>query len=143
MKEQFTSIEDRSTLSQEDINSWTQNIFIENLIQTIDILQTKYDKFRLSDLSDSVKNNSFNEETIISDIKWCKKLLVPYDKDDVMKVIADFTGGEKPDYKNLIMEAIENNDAENIKKYKNYIEIFNITNIIIFLEMKQKSAKSS
>ena len=123
-----------------DLNN---KMFIQKILKTLQVLEVKFDKLRLQKLSDNVKNNNFDEITITSDIKWCKKLLVPYDKADVLQVISDFTNGKQVDYKELIMKALENNDSINIEKYKKYIEIFNITNIIVFLEMKQKTLQSN
>ena len=123
----------------DNLKDLNNRIFIQKILKTLKILESKYDKLRLQKLSDCVKNNNFDKETLSLDIKWCKKLLIPYEKSDVLQVISDFTNDNKVDYKDHLMEAMENNDLSNIEKYKKYIEIFNITNIIVLLEMKQKA----
>jgi len=128
---------------KDNLKDLNDKIFIQKVLKTLHVLEVKFDKLRLQKLSDNVKNNNFDEITISSDIKWCKKLLVPYDKADVLQVISDFTNGNQVDYKANIMKALENNDSLNVEKYKKYIEIFNITNIIVFLEMKQKTLQSN
>ncbi|MBC8296274.1 MAG: hypothetical protein H8E55_10810 [Pelagibacterales bacterium] len=118
------------------------HMFIENLLSLKTTLEYKFDMMMLKNLSSSVKDNTINEDTITEDIKWCKNKLVKYDKNDVIKVLKDFRNPDGEDYKQIIMNSLENNDEHTKVLYTTYAEIFNILSIIMVLDMK-KSIESN
>ena len=117
-------------------------MFIENLLSLKTTLEYKFDMMMLKNLSSSVKDNTINEDTVNEDIKWCKNKLVKYDKNDVIKVLKDFRNPDSEDYKQIIMNSLENNDENTKVLYTTYAEIFNILSIIMVLDMK-KSIESN
>ena len=127
-------------LDSEKKDEMAKLMSVENILKIQNHLENRYPNLKLNYLSDNVKNNTFDENDLASDIKWCKEQLALFKKEDVLHVLKDFSEGNKIDYSEFVNKAIEENDKEVLDKYINYVKIFNITNIMFYFEIKQKTA---
>lgn len=114
----------------EDLNNTFKDgcDMLDNSIKKLD------EQVKLSEIIKKIKSDEITDEYLIESKKWCNEQIKSYDKEDVMKVIKDYS--DNVDYKKIIKEAIDKNDKDNLKYYTKMICLNTLITTTLTLESK-------
>lgn len=92
------------------------------------------EQVKLSEIIKNIKSEEITDEYLIESKKWCNEQIKSYDKEDVMKVIKDYS--DNVDYQKIIKESVDKDDKDNLKYYTKLICLNTLITTTLTLETK-------
>ena len=114
----------------EDLN----NTFKDSCDKLDKSIKKMDEQIKLREIVENIKSEEITDEYLIESKKWCNEQIKSYDKEDVIKVIKDYS--ENVDYQKIIKEAIDKNEKDNLEYYTKMICLNTLITTTLTLESK-------